>query len=169
MFGKFAMKHKKMIFFSFYKRFLVNTITFFSSVFLFSCGTPEKSTNQNDVTREQVKLLKKYEEIARDKFSNDDLIYIPNLNNTLMLCLSHIKPTSENPFPSFNFFVYDLEKEEIIYEDSQENGNINCKNNEKLIIHIFPGQIRSENDKPIIYIYDIKKKKKFIDEIIEEK
>jgi hypothetical protein len=124
--------------------------------------------NHQTIVTEKIDTIAKYEMIAKEKFSGD-LLYIPNSNNTYMLCISHNKPTNENPFPSFSFFIYDLKTEEIIYEDSHENGNVNWKNNEQIMIHTFPGQIRNENDQPIVYIYDIKKKKKYIDEIIKDK
>lgn len=153
---------------TFLKKYLlaVNTLAFFITIF--SCSTP-KEINKNQITiSAKIDTIPKYELIAKEKFSGD-LLYIPNSNNTYMLCISNNKPTNENPFPNFSFFIYDLKNETIIYEDTYENGNVNWKNNEQIMIHTFPGQVRNDNDQPVVYIYDLKKRKKYIDEIIKDK
>jgi hypothetical protein len=137
-------------------------------IFLSSCAGPLQTTKQPDIPIDKDNKITKYETLAHEKYSGD-LLYIPNSNNTYMLCVSNNKPTNENPFPNFSYFIFDMKSEEILFEDTQENGNVNWKNNEQIMIHTFPGQMKSENDRPIVYIYDIKKNKKFIDEIIKDK
>ncbi|MFH1051781.1 MAG: hypothetical protein V1779_12740 [bacterium] len=150
------------------KRRIVTKLITISLGFIFVfCATSNKIDKSDTKPPVSVQPVLKYEHIAKDKYSGD-LKFIPNPGNTYMLCINHLKPTNENPFPSFSYFIYDLAKDEVIYEDSESNGDVNWKNNDQLMIHIFPGQIKTEDDKPVVYIYDIKKQKKFIDEIIKD-
>ncbi len=135
-------------------------------VFAF-CASSNKTDKSESEPIGTAQPVLKYETIAKAKYSGD-IVYIPNPNNTYMLCVNRLKPTNENPFPSFSYFIYDLAKDEVIYEDTESNGDVLWKNNDQLMIHVFPGQIRTEDDKPIVYIYDIKKQKKFFDEIIKD-
>jgi|GEM_PF-5341829 len=152
----------------FLRYYVKNKIPFICLILVIACGSPQQAAHQNKEVPTEKELVKKYEQLAIEKFKGD-LLYIPNANNTYMLCISNNKPTKENPLPSFSYFIYDLKTDEIIYEDSHENGMVNWKNNEQIMVHTFPGQVRSDNDRPVVYIYDIKKKKKFIDEVIKEK
>jgi len=64
-----------------------------------------------------------YEEISVQRYNNRAL-YKFNESKEYVICYTLNKTTSEMPFNGLRFFIYDIPKNEIIYEDKLYDGNI---------------------------------------------
>ncbi|MFC2129866.1 hypothetical protein ACFLSQ_00370 [Bacteroidota bacterium] len=149
------------------KLIIIITTGILSLLFSISCSTTEKAKNNEDKPLIKQVVKEGYELAAWKKYSGG-IMYIPNSLNTYMLCISQEKPNAENPFPALKFFIFDMEKQEIVYEESLENGFVNWRNDYQIRIDLIPGQVKSDEESLNYYIYDLKKKKKYIDELIKE-
>ncbi|PKQ63195.1 hypothetical protein BZG02_10595 [Labilibaculum filiforme] len=132
-----------------------NLFQLFLLVFLFGCA----STAQ--VLKNDVDLQKKtYQQIAEEEFGEKGE-YILNSNGNYVLCTKELSKPLINPNQLAEFFVYDLQKEEIIYSDKIANAKISWHNNTQLLIVNQKGYISESADTgKWTYIFDLKSKKK---------
>jgi hypothetical protein len=138
------------------------------SLSILSCSS-QKGSLKNEVVPEKVEKLpevKEFEKVAKEKYGSQ-IAYIPSPNNKFMLCINIDKHEITNPLPPLIFFIYDTETKSIIFEETRENGSVHWINNERIRVDYAPGQVKIDKKTPDYYIYDLIKKKKFID--IEEK
>jgi hypothetical protein len=116
----------------------------------FSCKNAQHVTKQ-DYT---------YKKIAYDKFKNDTLFeYSPS--NTYVLCSKKDDFAYLNPQYLNIFFVYNMKKKQIVYEDSISGAGISWFSDRELLINIQKGIIMNTEDKGMYqYIYNIPDKTK---------
>jgi hypothetical protein len=65
-----------------------------------------------------------------------------NEKGNLILHQTIEKPTSSKPFPSVSFYIYDLKKDKIIYEDFISRGKIDWHEGSILKIWKVPGMVK---------------------------
>jgi len=115
-----------------------------------SCSSAKQETPSSDGDA--------YKKIASEKFGSG-VDYLFNSSKTYVVCLKKSKPTSDLPQSKIDFLVFDLGKEEIIYENKLEGGEIRWMDNEKIEVKITPGIVSGdENPNEFIRIYDVKLK-----------
>ena len=137
----------------------VSIFSLFISIYLaclfFSCSFL-KNNSAKELSED------KYQKIAEEKYKHD-IIYTFNQSKSYVLCKKFVKPSPKMHQSSVSFFVYDLEKDKIVYEKSVDNGKVKWANDSKLKISIIPGIISGDEDmRNYNYLYDIKKQKKII-------
>lgn len=96
---------------------------------------------------------KKVNAIATQKYGSPyDLL--PNANNEFILCIKHEKETT--PLRPIKFFLYDVQKDSILYEREIDNGTVEWMNASQFSIKQIPGNITG-NEPPDAFteIYDI--------------
>lgn len=122
-------------------------------IFLTACHTT-KTDSQKSLTSQ------KYKAIAVEKYGNN-IEYILNSPKTYVVCLKRNKPTPQIPQNQISFFIYDLDKEEIIFEDSSIDAKVEWKNDNQVLVKITPGIITGdESEDDFIYVYDVKLREK---------
>lgn len=125
-------------------------------VFALASCAPAK-TDSNSVAS-----VAKYKKLAVDKYE-DNITYRVNLTHSYVLCYQQSRPTSLNPFPPVQFFVYDIKNERVLFEDSLANGSIKWLNNYQIQVSMIPGIVTGDevaDQKLPGYIYDVKLQRK---------
>lgn len=106
------------------------------------------------------KATENYKTLASKKYGEGvDCTF--NESKTHVLCLKQekVKLSPAIPQNPLRFFVYDLQNEKIVYEDSIEDGSVLWISNSELQIMIIPGIVSGdENPEDFTYIYDVKLK-----------
>lgn len=143
------MKEKNAMFLS------RNLFQLFLLIFLFGCVSNKK------VSQEEVTIQKKtLQQIAEKKFG-EKVEYKLNSDKTYVLCQKIMPELLRNPNQLLEFFVYDIQHEEIIYEDTIANAKISWYNNTKLKITKQKGYTTHSTDTgKWTYIFDLKTKKR---------
>jgi hypothetical protein len=101
---------------------------------------------------DQEEYLKK---LSADKFGTSFFISY-NDTKSFALVVNQQKSTVKNPNPVLQFFVYDVGKSKISFEESVPAGKIKWKNNNQLEVVITPGTVSTEeNGKLYGYIYNV--------------
>lgn len=101
-----------------------------------------------------------YKAIAIEKYGHN-VAYIFNSPKTDVICLKRNKPTPQMPQHQISFFIYDLEKGEVIFEESSVDAEVKWKNDHQAQIKITPGIVSGdETPEDFIYIYDVESRKK---------
>jgi len=117
---------------------------------------PNKKLSQKETSSPK----KTYQQIAQKKFGEKGE-YKLNPNKSYALCKKVIPKPVLNPNQLIEFFVYDIQQEEIIYENKIANAKISWHNNTQLLIIKQKGYITNPNDTgKWSYIFDIKSRKK---------
>jgi len=100
------------------------------------------------------------ESFAKKRYT-DNIHYLNNKNSTYTLCYSQKVKTALTPYPPLQFFVFDNQTQELIFEDNIARGSIKWIGKYKFEVTLIPGivSIDQENN-PTKYIYDVQLKKK---------
>ena len=123
--------------------------------FLFGC-VPNKKINKEEVHAQK----NTYQQIAEKKFG-EKAEYALNSDKSYVLCENIIEEPLLNPNQLTEFFVYDIQKGEIIYTDKLANAKISWHNNTQLLITNQKGYIANPTDTgKWTYIFDLKSKRK---------
>lgn len=99
-----------------------------------------------------------YKIAATEKYG-EGVEYYFNESKTHVLCLKQAKVKLSPAMPQnpLRFFVYDLNAEKIIYEDSLEDGSVRWINDSQLQISLIPGIVSGDEDpEDFTYLYDVK-------------
>ncbi|MGZ2368349.1 hypothetical protein ACXR6G_01005 [Ancylomarina sp. YFZ004] len=121
----------------------------------FGC-VPTNKLSQHEI----LKSKKTYQQIAQQKFG-DKVDFELNSDENYALCEKIISEPRLNPNQLIEFFVYDIQKGEIIFEDKIANAKISWYNNTQLLITRQKGYITNPNDTgKWTYIFDLQSKKK---------
>ena len=123
------------------------------------CALAKKDSNSAD-------SVDHYKKLAVDKYT-DNITYRRNLTHIYVICYKQSRPTSQNPFPPLQFFVYDLKNEKILFEDSLAKASIKWLNDYQIQVSTIPGIVTGDeeaNKKLMGYIYDIKLQRKLYDQ-----
>ena len=136
---------------------ILKKILFPLCILLISCGCmPNKKLSQKETSSPK----KTYQQIAQKKFG-EKVEFKLNPNKSYALCKKVIPKPVLNPNQLIEFFVYDIQQEEIIYENKIANAKISWHNNTQLLIIKQKGYITNPNDTgKWSYIFDIKSRKK---------
>ncbi|MGE5682288.1 MAG: hypothetical protein ACM34K_15580 [Bacillota bacterium] len=147
------------------KRF-VNSITkHFVFVFflpaLILTGCCSSSVEKQQSGSENNQTLKSYIQLALSRYG-DNVEYLYNSpEKSFVLALSREKESSNNPYPAIHFFVFDIKKNMIIFEDVVPKATVSWKNDHQVEVIVTPAIISTdEQDKPQGYIFDIDKHQK---------
>lgn len=110
------------------------------------------SASQKTFTEQEV-LLKK---LAIEKYGAVfNLLY--NTEKSYSVVVSQRKASLQEPNPVLRFFVYNMTKEKIVFEDNVAGGKITWINNQQIEISVTPGAISTElNNNNYGYIYNVK-------------
>ena len=101
-----------------------------------------------------------YKAIAIEKYG-PSVEYIFNSPKTHVICLKRNKPNPQIPQHQISFFIYDLEKDEVIFEESSIDAEVEWKNDHQAQIKITPGIVSGDEiPEDFIYIYDVESGKK---------
>jgi len=132
-------------------------ISFYLCILLVLCGCiPNKKLSQKDTSNSKMT----YQQIAQKKFG-EKVEYKLNPNKSYALCKKMIPEPILNPNQLIEFFIYDIQKEEIIYEDKIANAKISWHNNTQLLITKQKGYITNPTDTgKWTYIFDLQSKQK---------
>lgn len=118
----------------------------FFSLLLINCAGSDNAFER------QESVLKK---LSLEKFGiSSRLIY--NSDKSCSIVVKQEKSTAKNPNPLLQFFVYDLRKDKIIFEESFTGGRIKWKNNRLIEVTFTPEMISTEDSNKLYgYIYDV--------------
>ena len=123
------------------------TFLFFIFTPLACSGTHEENKN--------LSIKEQYQSIAVAKYQGN-VQYLFNQNRSQVICFKFSKPTGLKPHPELDFFIYDLNKENILFEDSLMNARVSWINNSQVQVEFIPEIIsEDENQAKSGYIYDV--------------
>ncbi|MBN2757096.1 MAG: hypothetical protein JXR51_07965 [Bacteroidales bacterium] len=122
---------------------------------ILSCNAYNHSNNKTSAIKDSII---EYKQIAFQKYGRDTL-FLKSPANTYVLCKKNITVNNTNPNELSMFFVFDLSKNQIIYEDKISGAKISWKSDYELLIRKQKGIITSNIDKgQIEYLYNLKTK-----------
>ncbi|MHB8906719.1 MAG: hypothetical protein ACYC4T_01260 [Melioribacteraceae bacterium] len=123
----------------------------FNALLIFFLLLAGCSVTQKTLTRQE-SVLKK---LSLEKFGTSSrLIY--NSDKSYSIVVKQEKSTAKNPNPLLQFFVYDIGKDKIIFEESIPAGKIKWRNNRQFEVTITPEMISTEDSNKLYgYIYDV--------------
>lgn len=104
----------------------------------------------------------KYRRVAKTKFG-DRVEYLFNQSKNFVICFKKEKPTPQIPQNRLSFFVYNLETDEIIFEDTLTDGEVSWKSNTQFRVRTTPGMLTVDpeyNQKLTGYVFDVTLKRK---------
>lgn len=114
----------------------------------------------NKLNQQESFLKSTYQQIALEKFVEKAEFKL-NSNMSYTLCTKMITAPVLNPNQLIEFFVYDIQQGEIIYEDKIANAKISWHTNTQLMISRQKGYIVNPADTgKASYIFDLQSKKK---------
>lgn len=139
----------------------VKIIFTFLLLILVSCTSAKKSNSAvSQEKNDTLPAVEKYKTLAVEKYK-DQIDYVFNQSKTHVLCARTSKPTPKMPENNVSFFVFDLNHENIIFEESIVDGSVTWINNRQLEIIQKTGIISGENpDRRHGYIFDVESKTK---------
>jgi len=127
--------------------FAVLIMFYFLHVSISCSGTHEESNSHTSVET--------YRSIAGAKYQGN-VQYLFNESRSQVICLQSSKPTGLKPHPELDFFIYDISKENILFEDSLINGKVGWINNSQVQVEFIPETISGDEDlNKSGYIYDV--------------
>lgn len=100
--------------------------------------------------------LASFQQFAREKLGKSAVV-LPNNSQSYLLCISNSPKQLYPAFPqrAFRFFVYDIDKDSIVYEASLENGSVAWFSNSELIIKTIPGIIEEDGITIMTHTYNL--------------
>ncbi|MHB8931267.1 MAG: hypothetical protein ACYC5R_11795 [Melioribacteraceae bacterium] len=109
------------------------------------------SVTQKTLTRQE-SVLKK---LSLEKFGTSSrLIY--NSDKSYSIVVKQEKSTAKNLNPLLQFFVFEMGRDKIIFEESIPAGKIKWRNNRQFEVTITPEMISTEDSNKLYgYIYDV--------------
>lgn len=124
---------------------------FISLLFLVGCAASQKPF------AEQEAILKK---LSLERFGiSFQLLY--NTDQSFALSIKREKAANQNPNPVLQFFVFDVAKSIIVFEDNVAGGKVRWKNSDEIEVLLTPGTVSTEdNNKLYGYLYNVKLKTK---------
>ena len=125
---------------------------FISVVVLYSCSG---TANINNKANNSIS----YRTIAKKRYK-DNYKVIFNTDSTYVICQRKVKPTPSFPQQRINFFVYNVNQHQVIFEDDFPDGKVYWLNNHQIKIERYLGNIEiSKNEKRAqTFIYDVIRK-----------
>lgn len=139
---------------------LIFSLTFCCSkqgVKLEESKTPQKKMTSKKTTPKTTK----YENAAFKKF-NKNYTTIYNKTKDYILCLNSRYNLEKMNTSSLAFFIYDLNKEEIILDETISYGSVEWIDNYKIKVEVVPGIVKGNDEESNSqdYVYNVKEGKK---------
>jgi len=132
-----------------------SSLTLLIAVFLFWVSCHSTKTDAQKFFN-----ARNYGSLAVEKYGND-FEYFFNSPKTYVICLKRNKPTPQIPQYQISFFIYDLKKNEIIFEESSIDAEVEWRNDHQVQVKITPGIISGdETTDDFTYVYDVTSRKK---------
>ena len=101
-----------------------------------------------------------YKTISLEKYGQN-IEYLMNSSKTHVICLKRNKPTPQIPQSRISFFIYDIKKDEIIFEESFIDAEVRWKSEYQVEVKITPGIVSGdETAEDFIYVYDVTLRRK---------
>ena len=126
-------------------------ISFFILFFVVGCAGSNYSIEEREIILNKLSAVK-YGNTSRPVYNSD---------KSFSIVYKQEKAIANNPNPFLRFFIYDMEKQEIILEDSAVGGKIRWRDNDRIEVTVTPGNISTElNDSMNGYIYNVRLKTK---------
>jgi hypothetical protein len=131
----------------------------FSKVFLIfiivplaCCGTQKKSKTRS--------TQNEYQSIAITKYQSN-IEYLFNDSQSHVVCLTLSKPRAMQPHPELKFFIFDINEDEILFEDSLLNAKVGWISDSQVEVEFIP-EIISEDEEisKSGYVFDVNTMKK---------
>ena len=95
-------------------------------LFLFSCSQKTASSNNNI-----------WENHARLKYGEHDIMYKKNNDNNYVLCIREVKYNTGTFLNHIDFFVFEIKTQKTLYEGAVDNGRLKWFDNQHLeLMHI---------------------------------
>ncbi|MFO7830012.1 MAG: hypothetical protein R6V23_15415 [Bacteroidales bacterium] len=119
-----------------------------------SCKSNKQVSQGNQLENNQKTLESTIKHFFNE---NDSVIIIPNpKNEDLILYLSETKEKPANPVKNIRFFVYDKDKNSVIYKNNYSNAEIEWHNGNELILKRVFGIIdKSDGHNIKYYLIDV--------------
>ncbi|PXX98002.1 hypothetical protein DF185_16860 [Marinifilum breve] len=128
-------------------------------VMLFS-GCATKNQSSKKMTKNQQST---YQQVAKEKYG-EEVEFKFNLDKKYVICEKMNSKLQPNPNQLKEFFVYDITKGAIIYEDKIANAKVEWHNEKQLLITKQRGYITNPEDTgKWAYVFDLITKKKITD------
>ena len=116
-------------------------------IMIYGCCTPSLELSD----------YKQAESLAKEKYGTDFAI-VKNELGTLILCYKEDKKKSQ-PHTSVEYFVYDLNKKEIIFEEKLNDADIKWLDDHSIEIRITPEVISGDDDITVFILNVLTKEK----------
>lgn len=143
--------------------------TFLTSLSLLISCTSSQPGGGASIQEKKEPAMTKYEMIAVEKFKGH-IDYVFNETKTHVLCSHSDKANAMNPRRTVSFFIYDLTKDTVLYEDAVGDGSVKWKNDHQVEILTKIGVITPGHQSNIIRtLYDLHLQKKISGDIEEKK
>ena len=124
-----------------------------STFFVYTCGSSHQTEILSSHHLEYLQKIKK-------KLGSDCKIEF-NTDSAYVLCWKKFKQTAQMPQRRVNFFIYEVNKDSLLYKSEIVNGSVGWINKHQVKIIRFLGNIIGTNpeNKENITLYDVKDKK----------
>lgn len=125
------------------------------SLTIFGCCNSKHITSNEKITDQN------YKKLAEEKYRNNYNILI-NPDSSHIIVYSKIRKENLSE-PPLKYFIYNLQKNVIVFEDNLPNGDVGWIDNSLVKVSIIPGIVKGDEEENSFlhgYIYDISLNKK---------
>jgi hypothetical protein len=127
-------------------------------------SAPKNSANLPQEKKTEQSTSEKYKALAISKYETD-IEYVFNESKTVVVCAQSQKRTIEKPRHSLKFFVYDVAKDRVIFEESLADGEVVWKNDHEIKITQRLGTAQKDGSNMVTYVFDVITQKKVPDNL----
>jgi hypothetical protein len=106
----------------------------------FSCSSSSQS---------QAHLVK----VAEDRYGGE-VEYSPNESQSFLLCVNKPKVQPGDPQQPVRFVLFDVARNEVVFEDSLENADVRWLSNDRIEVRAIPEIVSDDGDTASGYIFD---------------
>lgn len=92
-----------------------------------------------------------------------EVSYAFNPDSTHVLCVKKAHPSADDPLPDAQFVIYDLRREEVVFQDRVANASVKWLNAAQVQVVVTPGIVKGDEAEPDTYggyIFDVKRGRK---------
>lgn len=115
---------------------------------------------------------KKCERLAQEKFNGNYVLEFNSAGSYVLCFQKEDSIKDQSPATSSAYFIYDLNKDLIVHEETIGNGRVQWLNDHQLEVSIIPGIVKGDEkneSNKLNYIYDLELKKKVFNRIDKDK
>ena len=130
-------------------------------VFLGACASTDEtaSTPPEDVSpsAENVAVpLERIERRAAERYGEEAAVtYIPNAAETHVLVLHRRPATASHPIPETSYFVYDVQRDEVVIAEQALPGTVRWVDDQYLHVQFTPGTVQAQGETANSYRVDV--------------